>query len=771
MRTWISQVVIIFFFMGTAMGGELNNGGGVRVHPFDLQQVRLLNGPLKDAAARNREYLRDLELDRLLHTFRVTAGIRTSAEPLGGWEAPTIELRGHFAGHFLSACALMYASADDAVLKAKGDTMVAELAKCQDKLGSGYLSAYPEEFIDRVEATGKVWAPWYTLHKIYQGLIDMYVYAGNTLALDVVKKMTAWAKKRMDRLSDEQTQKMLKTEFGGMSETLFNLYAITNDADHRDLAKQFEKRSFLDPLEDQVDKLKGLHVNTHIPQAIGAARGYELTGEDRYRTMSAFFWNQAVRARSYVTGGMSNAEHWGSEPYHLSTQLGPTTEESCCSYNMLKLTSHLFSWNPEPEFADYYERTYLNSILPTQDRKTGMLMYYKPLGSGWYKTFGTPRASFWCCTGTGVESFGRLASDIYYHDGNSIFVNLFIPSEVRWEEKGLTLRQETRFPESSGTLLTLRTKRPVTLALKIRVPKWSSRGARVTINGKETGVTSSPGSYLILERSWKDGDKIDVKYHMALHLHPMPDNPSMAAIMYGPLVLAGKVETTPLADTLRYGSYGPTMAPVLSPVLVTGKRDVDSWVERVPGKPLTFRTEGVGVPRDVELVPLGEIEGERYAVYWNLFERKAWQDAKRESEQFAGRLVDRIIIGDSVSEVTHNLVGNEIVKGSNGGRIWLTTNDWLSVSVKVLIDGPMILRFTYAKGDTGRSYGILLDEIYLQTKPTETETADGLIATEYEIPLGMTHGRRTVIITFRSQRRFEGKKLLSCELHGAARPG
>ena len=770
MRTWIRQGVIILFFMGTAMSDELDTGGRVRVHSFDLQQVRLLNGPLKEAAERNRVYLRGLELDRLLHTFRLTAGIPTSAEPLGGWEAPTIELRGHFAGHFLSACALMYASADDAVLKAKGDTMVAELAKCQGKLGSGYLSAYPEEFIDRVEATGKVWAPWYTLHKIYQGMVDMYVYAGNTRALDVVKKMAAWAKQRMDRLSDEQTQKMLKTEFGGMSETLFNLYAITNDADHRNLAIRFEKRSFLDPLEHHVDKLKGLHVNTHIPQAIGAARGYEMTGEDRYRTISAFFWNQAVRARSYATGGMSNAEHWGSEPYHLSTQLGPTTEETCCSYNMLKLTSHLFSWNPDPELADYYERTYLNSILPSQDPKTGMLMYYKPLGSGWYKTFGTPRASFWCCTGTGVESFGRLASDIYYHDGNGIFVNLFIPSEVRWEERGLTLRQETRFPESSGTLLTLRANRPVALALKIRIPEWSSNGARVTINGKETGVTSSPGSYLILERTWKDGDKIDVKYHMALHLHPMPDNPSMAAIMYGPLVLAGKVETTLVADTLRYGNYGPTTAPVLSPVLVTENRDVDSWVEPVPGKPLAFRTKGVGVPRDVELVPLGEIEGERYAVYWNLFGGKAWQDAKRESEQFAGRLVDRIIIGDTASEVAHNLVGNEIVRGANGGRNWLTTKDWLSVSVKVLIDAPMILRFTYAKGDTGRTYGVLLDEIYLQTTPMETETADGLIVAEYQIPFGMTYGRRTVLITFRSQRWFEGKRLLSCELHGATRP-
>src|SRR5512140_2127716 len=466
------------------LGGDLNGAQGPRVHPFDLQQVRLLDGPIKVAAEQNRAFLHSLELDRLLHTFRLTAGLPTSATPLGGWEEPKVELRGHFTGHFLSVCALMYASVGDEVLKAKADTLVAELAKCQDKLGSGYLSAYPEEFIDRVETTGKVWAPWYTLHKMYHGLIDVYVYTGNKQALDVVKKMAAWAKKRIDRLSDEQMQKMLKTEFGGMSESLFNLYAITHDPDHLALAKRFEKRSFLDPLQDQVDKLRGLHANTHIPQAIGAARGYELTGEDRYWTISTFFWNQIVHARSYVTGGTSNGEHWGSEPYHLASQLGPSTEESCCSYNMLKLTSHLFSWYPDPEYAEYYERTYFNSILPTQDTQTGMLMYYKPLGSGWYKTFGSPRNSFWCCTGTGVESFGRLASDIYYHDGNSIFVNLFIPSELRWEEKGLTLRQETNFPEMASTRLTMRMKQPTALALKIRIPKWAGAGTRVKINGK-----------------------------------------------------------------------------------------------------------------------------------------------------------------------------------------------------------------------------------------------------------------------------------------------
>ena len=751
------------------MSGELNSDRKVHVHPFALQQVRLLDGPIKQAAERNRAFLRGLELDRLLHTFRLTAGIPTSADSLGGWEMPTVELRGHFTGHFLSACALLYASEGDAVLKAKADTMVAELATCQNRLRNGYLSAYPEEFIDRVETTGKVWAPWYTLHKIFQGFIDVYVYTGNTQALDVVKKMAAWAKKRTDRLNDVQMQNMLKTEFGGMSESLFNLHALTKDPDHLALAKRFEKRSFLDPLQDQVDKLRGLHVNTHIPQVIGAARGYELTGEEKYCTIASFFWNQVVHARSYATGGTSNGEGWGSEPYHLSTQLGPTTEESCCSYNMLKLTSHLFSWDPEPEYADYYERTYLNSILPTQDPKTGMLMYYKPLGSGWYKTFGTPRNSFWCCTGTGVESFGRLASDVYYHDENSIFVNLFVPSEVRWEEKGLTLRQETGFPEIPSTRLTVHAKRTVAVAVKIRIPKWSNNGARVIINGKETGVSSSPGSYLILERAWKDGDRIDVEFHMALHLHPMPDNPSIAAVMYGPIVLAGKVQKGGLAESLRYGPLGPTLPPVLSPTFVTNGGDLNIWIEQVPGKPLTFRTKGIGTPRDIELVPLKEIADERYAVYWNFFPRGAWEEAKRESEQLSGRLLDKFVIGDQSSETAHSLFGNEILRGSDAGRNWVSTKDWFNISMKVLIDRPVDLKLTYAKGDTGREYTIALDEIPVQAKPIVKEMADGTVEEEYQIPLTMTHGRRTALVSFQSRRWFEGKKLLSCEMHGSTR--
>jgi DUF1680 family protein len=771
---WCALLVCLAIPGGTAQSfgaddGWRNEGGRMQVSPFDLTQVRLLEGGLKEAAKRNQQYLRTLETDRLLHNFRLTAGIASSATPLGGWESPATELRGHFVGHFLSGCALMYASCGDTLLKAKADTMVAELARCQEKLGTGYLSAFPEELIDRVEKGLKVWAPWYTLHKIFQGLLDVFQLSGNRQALDVVRRMADWTQRRTDRLSDEQMQQMLKAEFGGMNETLLNLYAVTGDAHHLALAKRFEKREFLNPLEDHTDNLKGLHANTHIPQVVGAARGYEVTGEKRYWTIATFFWNQVVQARSYATGGTSNGEHWGSAPNQLSTQLGPSTEESCCSYNMLKLTAHLFTWSPDPRYADYYEKTFLNSILPTQDPTSGMLMYYKPLGSGWYKTYGTARTSFWCCTGTGVESFGRLGGNIYYHDARSVYVNLFVPSELQWNQKGLTLRQETDFPRSAATRLIVHTRTPLALRLNIRVPDWSRTGARVRVNGKDVGVSSSPGSYLVLDRTWNDGDSIEVAYQMELHLAPMPDNPAMAAIMFGPLVLAGKLSREELTDSLRYGFYGPTLPPVLSPVLLTDDKDISAWLEPLRGKPLTFRTKDVGDPHDVELVPLSDIVGERYAVYWNFFRRDAWEEVKRRSAQSAGKLIDDVTPGDTLSEEGHDLIGNEMRIGSDSAAHWVSTKDWFSVTMLVLMDRPVTLRLAYSKSDTGRRYAITIDDIALRAKPLMREMGGGMVEEEYEIPLEMTAGRRTVIVSFASQRWHDGRRLLSCALYGSTR--
>jgi uncharacterized protein len=593
----------------------------IAARPFPLKNVRLLDGPFKDARERNTKYLKALDSDRLLHNFRINAGLPSAAVPLGGWEEPKVELRGHFVGHYLSGCALTWAATGDEELRRKADAIVAELARCQTALGpTGYLSAFPEEFIDRVVEGKKVWAPWYTLHKIMAGLLDMSTLAGNRQALEVVEKMAAWVKLRLDKLDDAAVQRMLRNEHGGMTEVLANLYAVTANPEHLALARRFDHRSFLDPLAAGRDELKGLHVNTQIPKVIGAAREYELTGDTFYSAVAAYFWDEVVNHRSYATGGTSNYEGWRSGPDVLASELSNESHETCCTYNMLKLTRELFTWSAAPELADYYERALWNGILATQDPATGMVMYYVPMESGWYKTFCTPNDSFWCCTGTGVESHAKYGDSIYFHDGGTLFVNLFIASELDWPEKGVTVRQETGFPEEPGTSFSIRCPKDARFDLRLRIPAWTGPGAAVTLNGEPLSEDPAPGAYLSLARTWKNGDRLVVKLPMTLRLRRTPDNPNVAAIMYGPLVLAGELPTEELAKEKIYGPYRADGVPVRAPVLVAASEDVGAWVQPVPGEPLTFRTVNAGRPGDVRLVPFHTLFGKRYAVYWNIQE-------------------------------------------------------------------------------------------------------------------------------------------------------
>jgi len=336
-----------------------------------MKQVRLGQGPCKIAMEADRQYLHSLPPDRLLHTFRVNAGIPSPAQPLGGWEAPDCELRGHYAGgHYLSAAALMYASCGDEELKHSANAVVGEMGKCQAAMKSGYLSAFPIEFFDRLRERQRVWAPFYTIHKIMAGLLDMYVYTGNEQALEMVQKMADWTAGYTGPLSYEHMQRVLGTEFGGMGEVLSNLYAVTGQEYYLEVAQRFDKKQFFDALAAHRDELKGLHVNTHIPQVIAAARYYELTGDQRYRDIAQYFWDEVVSERSYCTGGTSNGESWNTDPGKLAGELGPSTTECCCAYNMMKLTRHLFGWSPDARLMDYYERTLSTIVLAQSTRKT-----------------------------------------------------------------------------------------------------------------------------------------------------------------------------------------------------------------------------------------------------------------------------------------------------------------------------------------------------------------------------------------------------------------
>ncbi|MEN6424765.1 MAG: beta-L-arabinofuranosidase domain-containing protein [Phycisphaerales bacterium] len=741
-----------------ASAGQL--GVPLRARAFLLQDVRLLDGPFKQAMERDRQYLLSLEPDRLLHMFRVTAGLPAPGRAYGGWEGS--ELRGHTMGHYLSACAMMYASTGDEQFKARVDGIVAELAKCQKALGdSGYLSAYPESFIDRVEARRQVWAPYYTLHKIVAGLLDSYVYCGNRQALEILEGMARWCKARCDKLSEEQMQQMLNsTEQGGMNEALANLYAITSNPDHLALSRRFVQRSYTEPLAAGRDQLKGQHVNSFIPNMIGTARQYEVTGNAEDRRIAEYFWRQVVGHRCYCTGGTSNDEHWRTDPDQLATELGDHTQETCCVYNLLKLTRRLFSWEPRAEYMDYYEKALFNSILSTQDPRTGMMMYFVPLAPGRWKTYNTPAESFWCCTGTGLENHAKYGDTIYHHDDDGVFVNLFIASELNWADKGIRLRQETRWPDESTTSLTIHTKQPKEFALRVRVPAWATNGIAVKLNGQPLSVEAQPSSYMPIQRTWTDGDRLDIAMPMSLHAAAMPDDKTVVAFLYGPLVLAGKLGGEGLTDDVVYLKdqwyQFPRDRIAEAPVLSAESDDLTTCIEKVSDNPPTFCT--VGLDKSISLVPYHQLFGERYAIYWRAFRKGSPEHEGFLAEQKAQRdlklrTVDEVAIGDPRSEPAHAMKGERTTSGLHFGRAWRHASEggWFSYTLKVLPGVPQELRVGYWGSDAGgREFDILVDDVRLATVKLENNKPGVFHDETYPLPMRLIENKSTVTVEFQA---------------------
>ena len=588
--------------------------------PLPMTDVKLRPGPMLNALEINRRYLHSLPNDRLLFNFRVQAGLAAPSQPFGGWEDPKVELRGHFTGgHYLSACALTYASAADADLLAKADALVSELAKCQ--AADGYLSAFPQEFFVRLKNGQKVWAPFYTLHKIMAGHLDMYVYTGNEQALETVEKMAAWVSGYLKPIGQDQWTQMQKVEFGGMNEVLYNLYAITGKEEYLALGRRFDDQSLFIPLAAHQDKLSGLHANTNIPKIIGAARAYELTGETRYRAIAEFFWSQVTTEHAYVTGGTSNGEHW-QDAGKLAAQLGPDTEECCCSYNMLKLTRHLHGWSGDPRYMDYYERVLFNARLGTQDDQ-GRLMYFLPLDAGLWKTFGTLEDSFWCCTGTGVEEYSKTNNSIYSHDGRGLYVNLFIASEAEWKASGVRLTQETQFPEEDKTTLTIHVPARRRFPVFVRIPYWAGSDASVAVNGAPVSTHTAAETYFKVDREWHNGDKLEICLPMHLHISALPDDASLQAAMLGPLVLAARMGSEGLTPEMTYNHYGPRPGngpkPAMTQVTASGA-GIASWLTPAgpdaKNQPLQF--EASSDSGKFSVVPLYKIFNERYSVYWKV---------------------------------------------------------------------------------------------------------------------------------------------------------
>ncbi len=599
--------------------------------PFSLTAVRLLDGPFKDAQERDGRYLLSLDPDRMLHNFRVNSGLRPKAPVYGGWESVAtwadIRAHGHTLGHYLTACAMMFASTGNLAFKKRCDYIVGELEECQVATATGLINAFPDNTaqIDSLVRTQRaVGVPWYTLHKIFAGLRDAYYYCDSPAARTVLVKLSDWVIATTQNMTDAQFEAMLNTEHGGMNEVLADVCAITGDSKYLKLAERFSHKLLLEPLSESRDTLDGLHSNTQIPKVVGFQRIHILTGQPSYSAAARFFWKTVVTTRSFATGGNGDNEHFFPVAEFDRHIPSAKTMETCCSHNMLRLTRLLFMTDPTAGYADYYERALYNTILASQDPDTGMMTYFQSTRPGYLKLYCTPEDSFWCCTGTGIENHAKYGDSIYFHgtqDGTDcLFVNLFIASTLRWKEKGLELTQTTNFPESGRSRLEVTAAGPSDLTLKIRHPGWCSM-ATVRVNGTVAAESRTPGVYIALRRTWKPDDVIEVEVPMALRVEPLRGSTSHFAVVYGPIVLAGALghQVAPRADLhVNERTIGePFNERIEVPVLVGDPATIAAKIQPA-GPPLTFRTVGLGRPAEVTLVPYYRIAHEHYNLYWRM---------------------------------------------------------------------------------------------------------------------------------------------------------
>jgi DUF1680 family protein len=583
---------------------------GVSAYAFDLGQVRLTAGRWMDNQNRTLNYLKFVDVNRMLYVFRANHRLSTNgAAANGGWDAPNFPFRSHMQGHFLTAWAQAYAVMSDTTCRDKANQMVAELAKCQANnaaagFTSGYLSGFPESDLNAVEAGTPVAVSYYCIHKTLAGLLDVWRYIGNTQARDVLLSLAGWVDWRTGRLSYSQMQTVLQTEFGGMNAVLTDLYQQTGDSRWLGVAQRFDHASVIDPLANNQDNLNGKHANTNLPKWIGAAREYKATGTVKYRNIAQNVWNMVVNDHSYVIGGNSQAEHF-RPPDAIAGYLSNDTCEHCNTYNMLKLTRELWLLDPDRvAYFDYYERALINHLIGAQNPSDshGHITYFTPLNPGGHRgvgpawgggTWSTDYNSFWCCQGTGIETNTKLMDSIYFFNGTTLTVNLFTPSVLTWAERGITVTQSTTYPVSDTTTLTLAGTMSGSWSIRVRIPGWT-QNPTISVNGTVQTVAATPGSYATINRAWQAGDVLTVRLPMRVIMSAANDNPNVQAVTYGPTVLCG-----------NYGSSTLSTVPSLSVNSIT----------RANSSSLAFTATANG--STVNLGPFQDAQGFNYTVYWN----------------------------------------------------------------------------------------------------------------------------------------------------------
>lgn len=740
--------------------------------PFALDRVTLLDGPFRDAQQRAlRGLAAHYDVDRLLAGFRREAGLPAVAEPYGGWEGRGIA--GHSLGHYLSARALAWAVTGERAHRAAVRQVVAGLAAVQAAHGNGYLGAFPDgrRVFEQEIARGDVrsqgfdlnglWVPLYTHHKVLAGLRDAHRLAGDREALAVAHRFAGWLHAVLMPLDDATMRRVMACEYGGLPEVLADLWASTGDRRCLALARRFDADPVRAPLLEGRDALRGLHANTQIPKLVAAARLHDLTGDAASRRAAEVFWERVVRHHSYVTGSNSLAEHFGP-PDVLGARLGSATAETCNVYNMLKLSALRFAWAPSADVAEYMERALLNHSLASQHPGTGHTLYFLPLAMGARKAFDDPHA-FTCCVGSGMEHHLLYGGWLYFHDDDGLYVNQFVASELRWPERGVTLRQHTRFPDEQATTLTWTVRRPTTVELRVRRPRWAAGDVQVTVNGAPVEARALASGHLAVRRTWRTGDAVRVAFPFALRLERTPDQPDRAALLHGPLVLAGDLgaAVTPgerVGADADAGLRGGALDDGDVPVLIPGERALAEWVTPVAGAPNTFRTRGVGAPHDVTLRPLFRIADERYAVYWDLFTPDGWRQrrAEREAERraaalLARRTTDVLQPGAMQPERDHDFQGERSEAGTVYERQFRHAfpGGWFAYTLVVDPAAPMELVATYWGDESDeRVFDVLVEGERVATQRLLHDVGARFFTVRYALPERLTRGRRRVTVRF-----------------------
>ena len=692
------------------------------VESFDLSEVRLLKSSFLEAQQTDLAYILEMDVDRLLAPYLLEAGLEPREAPYGSWESGG--LNGHIGGHYLSALAMMYAATGEDTLQHRLDYMIRWLERCQKANGNGYVGGVPDgkrlwtEISEgNVEADyfslNGGWVPLYNMHKLFAGLRDAYQFAGREKALEIWMELSDWWVDLLSGLSDAQVQQMLKSEHGGLNEVFADLYGVTGKVVYLDMARRLSHQMLLGPLLKRKDSLTGMHANTQIPKVIGYQRVAEVNCNESWSEAARFFWETVVENRTISIGGNSVREHFHDADNFSSMVSSEQGPETCNTYNMLRLSMQLFLSTGEMKYLDYYERAQYNHILSSQHPEGGFV-YFTPARPRHYRVYSQPHAGMWCCVGSGLENHTRYGELIYARQGSDLMVNLFIPSELRWEAQGLRITQRNVFPEKPETTLLLTLKESKKFRVRIRRPEWVLENFMIVVNGEEAPFTLE-GGYATVHRRWADGDEIVVRLPMDLQLESLPDGSPWVSFVYGPVVLAAASDTTDLEglmaqdkrmDHVAQGKFYPADQ---APVLVGHASCLAQRVQKEADDAMVFSLKGCVYPEQfdhLKLVPFYQIHDARYMLYWPIadsskFEQMTKNIQAEEAERAAltANTVDYVSPGEQQPEADHLFKGENTYMGYSNERYWRSGDGWFSYQLRNDHRQATSLRVVFESGD------------------------------------------------------------------------